>query len=122
MIKMGASADMTGRNTEFRIKAGSRATLQLTVADSSGTGKDLSNTTTYATGKWKVWKPDGTLVIDGTITFTTRASGLVSYALTATDTAIANAGNWEGEVELFNSAGVMSEQTKSFNFTIEESY
>ena len=48
---MGASADMTGRTTEFRIKAGSRATLQLTVADSTGTGKDLSNTTTYATGK-----------------------------------------------------------------------
>ena len=39
---MGASADMTGRTTEFRIKAGSRATLQLTVADNTGTGKDLT--------------------------------------------------------------------------------
>ena len=48
---------MVGRTTEFRVKAGSRATLQLTVASSSGTGMDLSNTTTYATGKWKVWKP-----------------------------------------------------------------
>ena len=119
---MGASADMTGRTTEFRIKAGSRATLQLTVADSTGTGKDLTNTVTYATGKWKVWQPNGTLIIDGNIVYTTRASGLVSYVLTAADTAIANAGNWTGEIELLNSAGVMSEQTKSFNFTIEESY
>ena len=116
------SADMQGRATEFKVKAGSRATLQLTVADSSGTAKDLSNSTTYATGKWKVWKPDGTLVIDGTLTFTTRASGLVSYALTATDTAITNAGRWEGEVELKDSNGDISEQTTSFTFMIEESY
>ena len=116
------SADMEGRATEFKVKAGSRATLQLTVADSSGTAKDLSNATTYATGKWKVWKPDGTLVINGTLTFTTRASGLVSYALTAADTAIGNAGRWEGEVELLDSNGDISEQTKSFTFMIEESY
>ena len=116
------SADMQGRATEFKVKAGSRATLQLTVATSSGTAKDLSNATTYATGKWKVWKPDGTLVINGTLTFTTRASGLVSYALTALDTAIANAGRWEGEVELKDANGDISEQTKSFTFMIEESY
>ena len=117
-----SSADMTGRTTEFRVKAGSRATLQLTVADSTGTGKDLSNTTTYASGKWKVWKPDGTLIIDGTITFVTRASGIISYTLTTANTAIANAGNWSGEVELKDSSGDISEQTKTFNFVIEESY
>lgn len=119
---MGASADMTGRTTEFRIKAGSRATLQLTVADSSGNAKDLSNTTTYATGKWKVWKPNGTLIINGDIVFTTRASGLVSYALSATDTAIANAGIWAGEVELKDSNGDISDQTQTFQFIMEESY
>ena len=116
------SADMEGRATEFKVKAGSRATLQLTVADSTGTGKDLSNSTTYATGKWKVWKPGGTLIINGSITFTTRASGLVSYALTEADTVVANAGRWEGEVELKDSNGDISEQTKSFTFMIEESY
>ena len=73
-----SSADMTGRNTEFRVKAGSRATLQLTVADSSGSGKDLSNTTTYATGKWKVWKPDGTLIIIGAVTYSDSTNGNVS--------------------------------------------
>ena len=116
------SADMEGRATEFKVKAGSRATLQLIVADSSGTGKDLSNTTTFATGKWKVWKPGGTLVINGDLVFTTRASGLVSYVLTAADTVIGNAGRWEGEVELKDTNGDISEQTKSFTFMIEESY
>ena len=113
---------MVGRTTQFRVKAGSRATLQLTVADSSGVGKDLSNTTTYASGKWKVWKPSGTLIIDGTISFTTRSSGIVQYTLSATDTAIANAGIWDGEVELKDTNGVISEQTQTFQFIMEESY
>jgi hypothetical protein len=116
------SMNMTGRATEFRIKVGSTATLQLTISDDSGTNKDLSNTVTYATGVWKVWKPDGTLIINGALVFTTRASGLVSYVLTTANTALANAGIWEGEVELKDSNGAMSEQTKTFNFVIEESY
>ena len=116
------SADMEGRATEFKVKAGSRATLQLTVADSTGSAMNLSNTTTYATGKWKVWKPGGTLIIDGNLTFANRSSGIVTYILSATDTAIANAGRWEGEVELKDSNGDISEQTKSFTFMIEESY
>ena len=58
----------------------------------------------------------------GAITYDDRANGIIIYALTANDTVIANAGNWEGEVELKNSAGTMIEQTQSFNFTIEESY
>ena len=119
---MAGSIDMEGRAIEFKVKAGSRATVQLTVADSSGDAKSLANTTTYATGRWKVWKPGGTLIIDGSLTFTTRASGLVSYALLEADTVIANAGRWEGEVELLDSNGDISEQTKSFTFTIEESY
>ena len=117
-----SSADMVGRTTQFRVKAGSRAILQLTVADSSGTGKDLSNTTTYATGKWKVWKPSGTLLIDGNISFTTRSTGIVQYALSATDTVIANAGIWAGEVELKDASGNISEQTQTFQFIMEESY
>ena len=116
------SQNLYPRATEYRVKSGSRATLELTIQDSEGTATSLSNTVTYSTGVWKVWKPDGTLVINGAITYSDRANGKVTYALSATDTVVANAGNWEGEVELLNSAGVMSEQTKSFNFTIEESY
>ena len=116
------SQNLTPRDVEFRIKSGSRATLELTVHDSTGTAKNLSNTVTYSTGVWKVWKPDGTLIINGAITFSDRTNGVVTYALSASDTAIANAGNWTGEVELLDSSAVISEQTKSFNFTIEESY
>ena len=116
------SQNLTPRDVEYRIKSGSRATLELTVQDSSGTAKNLSNTVTYATGVWKVWKPDGTLIINGAIIFSDRTNGVVTYALSAADTAITNAGNWTGEVELLNSSAVISEQTKSFNFTIAESY
>ena len=116
------SRNMTGRGTSFIVKAGSRATLQITIKDSSGTAKNLSNTVTYNSGKWKVWKPDGTLLIDGTISFADRANGVVTYALSATDATNAKAGVWEGEVELKDSSSVISEQTQTFNFTIEESY
>ena len=116
------SMNMTGRGTSFIVKAGSRATLQITIKDSSGTAKNLSNTVTYNSGKWKVWKTDGTLLIDGTISFADRANGVVTYALSATDATNAKAGVWEGEVELKDSSSVISEQTQTFNFTIEESY
>jgi hypothetical protein len=116
------SMNMVGRSTEFRVKVGSKPTLQLTITDDAGTAKNLSNTVTYNTGKWKVWKPDGTLVINGNITYATRASGIVTYTLVTSDTVIANAGNWSGEIELLDSSGGISEQTKTFNFVIEESY
>ena len=116
------SMDMRGRGVSFTVKAGSRATLQITIKDSSGTAKNLSNTVTYNSGKWKVWKPDGTLQIDGAITFSDRTNGIVTYALGATDATNAKAGIWEGEVELKDSSGTISEQTQTFNFTIEESY
>ena len=116
------STNMIGRATEYRVKAGSRATLSLTITDSAGTAKSLTDTVTYASGSWKVWKPNGTLIINGAITYDDRANGIIIYALTANDTLIANAGNWEGEVELKNNLGTMIEHTQSFNFTIEESY
>ena len=111
-----------GRAIEYRVKAGSRATLELTINDSTGSAKSLTDTVTYATGNWKVWKPDGTLVINGSITYDNRANGVVTYALTAANTVIANAGNWEGEIELYNSSGTVVEQTETFSFIIEESY
>ena len=116
------SMNMTGRGTSFVVKAGSRATLQITIKDSGGTAKNLSNNVTYSSGKWKVWKPDGTLIINGNLTFEDRPNGIVSYRLAASDVVLANAGIWEGEVEIFDGDGDMSEQTKTFNFTIEESY
>ena len=116
------SIDMTTRAIEYKVKAGSRATLQLTISDSTGSAKNLSNTTTYATGKWKVWKTDGTLLINGDLIFDDRSNGEVSYALSATDATNSKAGRWEGEVELLDTNGAISEQTESFSFSIEESY
>lgn len=116
------SMDMTPRAIEYRVKAGSRATLQLTISDATGTAKDLTDDVTYATGKWKVWKTDGTLLLNGDITYTTRASGVISYALSSTDATNAKAGRWEGEVELLDTNGDISEQTESFSFSIMESY
>ncbi len=116
------SMNMVGRSTEFRVKAGSLISLQLTITDDGGTAKNLSDAVNYNTGKWKVWKPNGTLIINGNITFSNRANGVISYTLATSDTVIANAGNWSGEVELKDNSGNISEQTKTFNFVIEESY
>ena len=116
------SMDMTPRSTSFTIKVGSTTTLELTIKNADGTARDLSNTTTFYSGKWKVWKPDGTLIINGTLVFEDRPNGIVSYRLAASDVVLANAGIWEGEVEIFDGDGDMREQTKTFNFTIAESY
>lgn len=116
------SSNMTGRAVEYRVKSGARATLTLTIKDDAGVAKNLNDTVTYSTGKWKVWKPDGTLIINGDLVYDDRPNGVVSYRLSASDTVIANAGIWEGEVELINSSSEMTDQTKSFNFIIEESY
>lgn len=116
------SMNLTGRLIEFNVKSGATSTLVLNVTTSSGTVKNMSSTATYATAKWKVWKPDGTLIINGTASFTDRLNGQISYALTSNDTAIANAGVWEGEVEFLNSSGAISDQSETFNFTIEDSY
>jgi len=116
------SSYMVGNAVEFRVKAGARSVLTMTIKDDDGTVKNLNDDTTYATGKWKVWKPDGTLIIDGNITYDDRPNGIVSYQLTDNDTAISNAGIWESEIELKNSSGQMTEQTKSFKFVLEESY
>jgi hypothetical protein len=116
------SMDMTPRSTSFTIKVGSTTTLELTIKNADGTARDLSNTTTFYSGKWKVWKPDGTLVIDKAIVYVTRASGIVSVTFGSTEITAAKAGIWAGEVELRNTSDVISEQTQTFNFTIEESY
>lgn len=113
---------MRKRDIEFVEKVGSRRTVSLTLTDDVGTVIDLSSTTTYNSGKWKVWKPDGTLIIDGVLTFVDRSNGLVSYDLTAANTVLANAGVWEGEVEILNNSSVMKVQSSTFTFTILESY
>ena len=116
------SMNLTGRLIEFNVKSGATSTLIMNVTTSSGTAKNMSSTATYATAKWKVWQPDGTLIINGDAAYADRASGQISYALTSVNTAITNAGVWEGEIEFLNSSGAISDQSETFNFTIEDSY
>ena len=116
------SMNLKGRNIEFIVKAGARSSVIINITDASGVAKNLSDTSTYATAKWKVWQPDGTIIINGTASYSNRTTGEITYLLSAADTVIANAGIWEGEVELLNSSSIMSEQSETFNFTIEESY
>ena len=116
------SMNLKGRNIEFIVKVGARSNVVINIADSSGVAKNLSDTSTYATAKWKVWQPDGTIIINGTASYSNRSTGEITYLLVSADTVIANAGIWEGEVELLNSSGIMTEQSETFNFTIEESY
>ena len=116
------SMNLNGRNIEYLVKVGARSQMVINITDSAGNAKSLTDTDTYSTAKWKVWQPDGTPIINGTATYSNRATGEVSYILQAADTVLANAGVWEGEVELFNASGIMTEQSETFNFTIEESY
>ena len=113
---------MRKRNIEFIVKVGSKKTVSLTLADDTGTALDLTSTATYNTGKWKVWKPDGTLLINGSVVFLDRTNGIISYDLVTADTVTANAGVWEGEVEILNDDPAVEIQSNTFTFTIEESY
>lgn len=116
------SMNMTGRSIEFRVKAGSEATIYINIKNYDKTIKNLNDTNLFNTAVWKVWKPDGTLIINGAATYTDRVNGEVSYTLQTADTVIANAGVWEGEVELFDISSNLVEQSETFNFVIEESY
>jgi len=108
----------------YTIKVGSTNALQFNIYDDTGVNlRDLSNTSTYASGTLRVWKPDGTLVINGAITFTTRASGLVTYGVSSSDSVAANAGKWYGEIQMKSNDGTtITLQTDTFSFHIENSY
>lgn len=116
------STSLVGRNIVFKIKAGDRATLVITVLTPAGIAKDLTNTTTYATAKFKVWKTDGTLIINGAATYTDRPNGVISYTLQAADTLITNAGIWDGEVEMLDNTSTIFDQTETFTVQILDSY
>jgi len=114
------SQNQTGRNLKYTVYVGEVDTITATIEDSAGNVKDLSNTTTYATVKIHVWKPDGTLIINGSGTYSNRGTGQVSYTLVTGDTVLANAGNWEGIFLLYNNSGILTEPSAIFNFSIEK--
>jgi len=75
---------MKRNDLEYTVKVDGLNTVCFTHRDSSGCVVGLCCVCTYATGTWKVWKPNGTIVFCGAIVYTTRACGLVSYTLIGT--------------------------------------
>jgi hypothetical protein len=112
---------------EYVVFAGTTKTLEAIIIDpDTGNNKDLSNTSVYATGVAKVYKPDGTAVGSNmTISYgdaADRTAGLVTFTVLASSQSTnANAGNWIGEIELSNVSPLVVEQQK-FNIKIIESY
>lgn len=106
----------------FEISAGSTKIFQFTVIDPvTGTAKNLSDTTIFATGQVKIYKPDNTIIGTLTVSYTDRVNGIIQFTVTATEATNANAGNWIGDLELSNDVPLIVEQ-QFFNFNILESF
>jgi len=102
---------------------GTRETLTFTFPNNSSGPIDMTDTCTFATGVWKTWQPDGTLMINGAIVFTTRMCGIISYTIGACDTPTTNEGVWAGEVEIKDNMcpKQITAQSETFQFTQEVS-
>ena len=108
----------------FTIFPGTTKTMQITILDpDTGNAKSLADTNVYASGTVKIYKPGGTLVGSSmSVNFSDRANGVVNFTVSGTSQATtANAGNWIGEIEFINTAGLKVDQ-QSFNIDIKESY
>jgi len=104
----------------FEIFVGSEKTFLTTITDpDTSEAVDLSNTSTFATGNFKIVKPDDTIITTISISYTSRASGVISFTVPNTVTTILNAGNWIGNVQLLDSTSKIIEQ-QIFNFNILE--
>lgn len=121
---MAGSINMKRSDLEFTVKRGGLNTLTFTHRD-QGTGcvVALCCASTYNTGTWKVWEPDGTIVFCGSIVYSCRAAGQVTYTLIATDICMTcDAGIWEGEVEFIDCMCGVIDKGRSFTFTVQESF
>jgi len=106
----------------YNILVGSEKPFTTTINDpDTGSGLDMSDTTTYATGVVKIIQPDGTILATVAITFTDRPNGTVTWTILDTTTVLANAGNWVGNLEISSDVPKIIEQV-NFNFNIIESY
>lgn len=100
----------------FEMFVDSEKTFQLTVKDANGALEDITSTTTYATGRFKIVKPDLTLVADVPIVYSDRPASEIEFTITTAISILANAGNWIGEVEFVNITPVkIDEQRINFN-------
>jgi len=110
----------TDYGATFEINVGSAKTFKSVIEDDDGNPLSMTNTTTYNAVEVKILKPDGTQV-GATITgsFSDRPNGEISFLVTATHSASANAGNWKGIAIFKNSTPEIIDQ-RFFNFNIIE--
>ena len=108
----------------FTVNVGTTKSLQLTILDpDTGLAKDLSSVTLYAGSTVKIYKPDGTQ-IGATInaTFSSRANGVMIFTVSGTSqSTLANAGNWIGEIIFTNNGGLTVDQ-QQFGIDIKQSF
>ncbi len=108
--------------TTLEIFAGTTKTFTLIVNDPvTGLPKDLSDTAVFDSGNVKIFKPDGTVIVTLTVTYSDRPNGEIQFTVTSATATNANAGNWIGNMELLNNGAVIVEQ-QLFNFNILENY
>lgn len=108
--------------TELEMFVGSTKTFQLVVNDpDTGNPINMSDTAVFATGEFKIVKPGGDIITTVAITYGDRPNGRVDFTILATVATNANAGNWEGNLELSDNIPVIIEQQR-INFNIIESY
>lgn len=106
----------------FEVEVGSEKPLTITVKDPvTGDGLNMTDVTQYDSGVVKIVRPNGTIIVSVAITFDNRANGLVGFKILDTTTILANAGNWQGNLEILNDAGKIVQQLQ-FNYNIIESY
>lgn len=115
-IRMGDYGDT------LEIFAGTTKQFTITITDpTTGSAIDMSDTVVYASGIFKILKPDFTQIgTNVSISFSSRAAGQIQFTITSTIAAVSNAGNWIGELEISNATPVVIDQQR-FNFNIIQS-
>lgn len=107
--------------TVFEQFVGETRTFEITVKDpDTGGALNLSDTTTYATARVKITKPNGTIIATLAANYSDRNNGKVTYTVDDTIATEANAGNWMGLLELLNSTPKIITKQR-FNHNILES-
>jgi len=82
---MAGSINMKRYDVNYTVKSGSTKTLTLTLnCSDTGCAVSMACACNFATGTWKVWKPNGTSVFCGAIVYSCRGGGIITYTLIAT--------------------------------------
>jgi hypothetical protein len=109
----------------LKVKVGSTKDWTIHIKDKDGNTKDLTDTAVYATARLKIWKNNETATprLNSTsITYNTRASGIMKFSPTSTLFTASDIGQaWFYEIEFFASGGSLSDETVTGEIELEPS-